>query len=705
MSNEREIEREGIAPTSTRSPRRTSSVTSLSTPTTTPPTPTSTPTPTPIPTPTRATSPPPKRSAADDVDDDDDDDDIPDDLDEDDATDRRKRSSSVDEGDRSAPVRSPDHRPLFGERVGAYAPRDPIAENDREITSRSDLAKAVEKYRLTDDAWIHLYRLLPDSYNGQSCDGYVGKVATNIFQNSAEFEDWIARHHGGQLWRVQFMVPNGQGNKRVFGPNCRVNIQGPPKFSQTPEGAPTSGPHHPVVIRPPETEMVETLMKGQQALTNDLRSQLKEVSASGGGQLDKLIMLMRDVNKENAASQKQVFETVITAQKEQLEDLKRQVETMVQPGNSASNLEMLKIASGANTAASSAAIERYDRQISDLTQRLADAERRSADERRHTTELHTRELADGRRDRENAEQRLTAALDAERRSKDDLKTSMELNARTQVESTAGILKAQIQGLENQIAMLNAKITDLERQRDQIMQDRMRDLSQPRPDALGSLDGTLGSVKKIADALGYSRSSEPVHESVALLEAAGKSGVLDGLGRIAGRFADALKPQQPYMMPVMAQGMPGMPFPVPPSIGMGPSNQMYAMPGTQQQQPAPAAPQRFASPPPQQTQPSPPQPSVSHQPSQPQAAPLPREAQMVIVKSLEEAMSSGVPTRDLADQLVKVYGPEVNGLIGDGVEPFIAMVESVAPESALLSARGDGWLRDLFTTIKQIIGGR
>lgn len=385
--------------------------------------------------------------------------------------------------------------------------------------------------------------------------------------------------------------------------------------------------------------------------------------------------------------------------------------------------------------------------IRDMHMRELDAERkaREADKQQLLTQVDFE-----RRSRDNDKQQFIMQTDAISRNRDSDKTAVEERWKSQLDNQRTLFDTNLNNMrvqyENQINnmkttadtvsitlkervnLLESKLEDADKRVKEELDRRLHDAERSKPDPIAQMQATVQAVTGAAGMLGFSRQSDapvaesPKSETERLLEVAHKTGLVDKGLAVLGKVAEVMRPQpQAPMQPPVIVNVPynpatGQPMNVQynpatgqPMIPMNPAMAMQQFSISPQSHAKPVQPidvtqviQEKAldgSKAPQPSNRTPIQHNTVVQPPQNQTDPTTINA---VVDAFQQAMDSGAPVKEFAEQIVNTQPAElVKPILQDGVRSFQALTQQANPESPLLSVRGRRWLTDLFNTVGKL----
>ena len=399
------------------------------------------------------------------------------------------------------------------------------------------------------------------------------------------------------------------------------------------------------------------------------------------------------------------------------------------------------------------------REMERVSERLSEVERKASEERTKLLENHSSEMRHLQSAHKAEVDSMTRRLDDERTQTERLRLNYEDRIKAEVSAARETAGATIAGLNERIKLAEERangaerrgeerVRDLEKTRDDLMRQLMDEKSR-RPDPMSSVSGLASTAKELAGAFGYSRdqpsapSAPQRSETADLLVAAKEAGIVDGIkgigsqiigavaaGRAAAAAAQQPQPQQPpWVIPVARDPVTGYPIlPSPAAAHLAPPQPMYYQPP----QPAPIAPgARMAPPPPLQPPPGfaqspaspfaayqgvptapppgafaqPPPQASQPQPAAPPAGPTPDADAVLamIIPAVGQEFEAGKSASDLAKEMMGMLPPiMVKHYVEGGVSAFMDIIANTAPESPLLNAKGEKYLRDVFGTLRSLL---
>jgi len=382
--------------------------------------------------------------------------------------------------------------------------------------------------------------------------------------------------------------------------------------------------------------------------------------------------------------------------------------------------------------------------------RLNDQIQRAGDERARLIETHAADMRHARDTHRSETEAFTRRLDDERTQIDRMRANHEDRLKAEIAGVRGTFDATIAGLNERIKIAEQrsvdverrweeKARDLEKQRDQYMNQLMEERTR-RPDPMSSVGGLAATAKELAGAFGYSRDSQqsaPARSEAAdILVAIKEAGIIDAAKGIGSQIVGAVAASRatnaaaqgraapPYVISLPRDPVTG--YPILPYAG-GPSQQQPqisppayvqrpAQPSVgpvayQQPAPGPFNPSSYVQPvqsaPQQATQQNmaqpesqPPQPPPGSSASSPIADQEELAILNIFVPALGQEMDAGKPARDVAKEILNVMPlGKVKGYVTGGVTKFMDKIEAIVPDSSLLTAKGEHFLRDVFSNIK------
>jgi hypothetical protein len=399
-------------------------------------------------------------------------------------------------------------------------------------------------------------------------------------------------------------------------------------------------------------------------------------------------------------------------------------------------------------------VERLNDQIKDqreelkrVGERLADAERKAAEERQRLEAAHSTEMRHARETHKSEIEASTRRLDDERTQIERMRANHEDRVKVEVAGVRSTFEATVAGLNERIKLAEQRANDIERRwedkahdleksRDSYM-NQLMDEKGRRPDPMSSVDGLAKTAKDLAATFGYSRDQQaaPRSEAADILVAIKEAGIVDAAKGIGSQIVGAVAAAKataaahpnapaapPYVIPLQRDpvtGYPILPYAAPPQPHQPPiAPPAYAQRPAMAPMPAVAQPP-YQPPPPspfnpanyvQQPPPAPPYapPAAPPQPpvQQPPAGgnPIADQEELAIlnifVPALGQEFEVEKPARDVAKDILNVLPlGKVRGYVAGGVTRFMEKVAAIVPDSPLLTARGEHFLRDVFSAIK------
>lgn len=614
--------------------------------------------------------------------------------------------SDLDE-DRERPIR----RPVPEWSVPRGRGDGVIRETD--APGMKNIADAINRLRGEDESYVCVARISPDRYgDGTPARGHTTRWPVSDLRGPEDLIERIRSEYGGFEWDLRFTTARPNGRQGYF-KNCRIQINAKPKKPREEDEAKVAGGDGHVIS--PDNHLVQQTF-----------NLLKEQIGRPDGE-DKALKMVREIMQITQGSGQNPLADLLKEQtKLQQLQLDRAHETTekLRSDMMASNpgAEVLKLAMESSTnkvgdfhkdmkAEREHLLAQAERDRERAEQRVQDAQKRLDDQRRDEEADRKRLLDDHRREMENLRERyerqlseargdhkaeirrLEGLVDAERTTARHQREEMEANKRTELAAQKGVYDAQIASLNARIESQDRRIIDLESTRDRL-QEKLLDEKSERKDSLSNLRETVETVKALGGSFLGDREG-PKSELAETLTALKESGIIDSAKGIVTNLGEALKrPAAPPVVAVAIDPRTGQPVPggivqqsAPPAVHASPPARAAAEPRPAAAAEAPEASQQEAAPEP------------------PQLSDQEKTVYQGIAPHLEEAMDSGRPIEEIAATIKEsVPLALLRQILKEGATMFLTKVESVAPDSGLLSTRGETWIQSLFMALEKIVPG-